>query len=335
MIHTVRFDTPCGATAFAHCGSADDRDCELGEHWIDGRFQVNRCNRCFPSDDECFKALQKGMYKASLPYMAEAHALRQRVRRREENLLARQVRKFSDANRKALRAELMDAQDGKCAYCKCDLTTPNARPQLDHVQPLAKGGTDSRENLALACGPCNNSKHTKTPKEWRRSLLRKMRKPCGEGCSVSRTSLARVNQILAVGNFRCPQCKCDVEAPAEWSLDAKGLPTIRGDCPDCGRGLFYHAAKEPCLCWSHKDEREAAIKRGDPKLVVVHLWAQRMAVIHRRDDGRWPRLEYERRTLCGIDTTKQGYANSEMHDRLGGEYERLCKRCMKSETSAK
>lgn len=44
-----------------------------------------------------------------------------------------------------------------CVYCgtKKDL-------QLEHITPVAKGGTNAFDNLAMACGSCNRSKYTKT-----------------------------------------------------------------------------------------------------------------------------------------------------------------------------
>lgn len=47
-----------------------------------------------------------------------------------------------------------------CVYCGAVATT------LDHVVPLSRGGLHSVENLVPACGPCNRSKHAKTPEEW-------------------------------------------------------------------------------------------------------------------------------------------------------------------------
>lgn len=47
----------------------------------------------------------------------------------------------------------------RCAYCGCDLSRHTAT--LDHVVPRSKGGTDSIENLVLACQPCNVQKADK------------------------------------------------------------------------------------------------------------------------------------------------------------------------------
>jgi len=50
-------------------------------------------------------------------------------------------------------------QYGKiCWYCGLDLTNGETATHLDHIVPKSKGGTDSIENLALACEFCNRAK---------------------------------------------------------------------------------------------------------------------------------------------------------------------------------
>lgn len=46
---------------------------------------------------------------------------------------------------------LIEAWDGKCAYCK--KLTPN--PTQDHVIPLSKGGQHTMDNVVPACMGCN------------------------------------------------------------------------------------------------------------------------------------------------------------------------------------
>lgn len=58
---------------------------------------------------------------------------------------------------------LYRAQNGKCAYCGCDLDTSY---HIDHIQPLSRGGSNWPTNLALACADCNHSKSNSTLSEW-------------------------------------------------------------------------------------------------------------------------------------------------------------------------
>lgn len=52
--------------------------------------------------------------------------------------------------------------EGSCAYCSTD-----AGPfEIDHMHPWSRGGSNSRDNLTLACRPCNRSKGARTINEW-------------------------------------------------------------------------------------------------------------------------------------------------------------------------
>lgn len=59
-------------------------------------------------------------------------------------------------------------QRGACAYCGAYLKEDW---QLDHVIPLARGGSNTIENVALACKECNNRKSWKTPEEWGGAII--------------------------------------------------------------------------------------------------------------------------------------------------------------------
>lgn len=100
-------------------------------------------------------------------------------------------KKWSDANIEAVRAfrqnrrarecaaegihtaadvgRLLEAQGHRCAYCK---TSVKKKRHLDHIVPLAKGGTNWPNNLQVLCPPCNQSKNAKDPIEFARELGR-------------------------------------------------------------------------------------------------------------------------------------------------------------------
>jgi len=53
---------------------------------------------------------------------------------------------------------------GICYYCGKKI--PAKELTMDHIVPLARGGTSSKGNLAACCKECNNLKKTMLPIEW-------------------------------------------------------------------------------------------------------------------------------------------------------------------------
>ena len=50
----------------------------------------------------------------------------------------------------------------RCEYCLSHQDYVMGRLQIDHVHPVAKGGSHTEDNLCLACELCNQHKWTKT-----------------------------------------------------------------------------------------------------------------------------------------------------------------------------
>lgn len=78
-------------------------------------------------------------------------------------------RKDNSASRRRRRAWLMEAQGGRCAYCREKL---GREVHIDHVMPLALGGHNRRSNLQLTCPTCNLSKGATHPVVFAQSLGR-------------------------------------------------------------------------------------------------------------------------------------------------------------------
>jgi 5-methylcytosine-specific restriction endonuclease McrA len=57
---------------------------------------------------------------------------------------------------------MLEEQEGCCIYCEVELQEYH----VDHVVSLAKGGSNSAENLVIACPLCNLSKNDKSLEEW-------------------------------------------------------------------------------------------------------------------------------------------------------------------------
>lgn len=63
---------------------------------------------------------------------------------------------------------LMEQQQGKCVYCKRELSETGY--DMDHIMPLAKGGKHEDENIQLLCPTCNGRKHAKLPEFFERQM---------------------------------------------------------------------------------------------------------------------------------------------------------------------
>jgi hypothetical protein len=51
-----------------------------------------------------------------------------------------------------------DRAGNRCEYCLAPEAFFNFSFEVEHILPRAEGGTNTRENLALACGSCNRYK---------------------------------------------------------------------------------------------------------------------------------------------------------------------------------
>lgn len=56
------------------------------------------------------------------------------------------------------KAEVARRAYGCCEYCKCQAAFSPDTFSIEHILPLARSGSQTLENLALACQGCNNRK---------------------------------------------------------------------------------------------------------------------------------------------------------------------------------
>jgi 5-methylcytosine-specific restriction endonuclease McrA len=61
--------------------------------------------------------------------------------------------------------DLLEKQKFHCAACRVDISRSDSR-HLDHIMPVAKGGSNSIENLQWLCPACNRRKGARDPAEW-------------------------------------------------------------------------------------------------------------------------------------------------------------------------
>jgi 5-methylcytosine-specific restriction endonuclease McrA len=88
------------------------------------------------------------------------------------NVRNRYARKMSapGSHTSADLAAILKAQSYRCAYCRSDLR--KAKRHVDHIQPLARGGSNGRANLQYLCAPCNFAKGARDPVEFAQELGR-------------------------------------------------------------------------------------------------------------------------------------------------------------------
>jgi len=59
---------------------------------------------------------------------------------------------------------IYERQGGKCFWCAVDL---HGHYHADHYIPVARGGLTEPANMVASCGPCNMSRGSKLPSEWK------------------------------------------------------------------------------------------------------------------------------------------------------------------------
>lgn len=87
-----------------------------------------------------------------------------------ERALQRSHTVLTEAERVKIKRQLVLRDGGfVCFYCKQDLDDAY---HIDHMNPVAKGGSSELANYALSCHQCNQEKHSKDLDEYR-AWLRK------------------------------------------------------------------------------------------------------------------------------------------------------------------
>ena len=61
-----------------------------------------------------------------------------------------------------LKNKIRQTARNRCGYCLIPQEIVSMLLEIEHLHPIAEGGTDAEENLWLACRNCNGFKHAKT-----------------------------------------------------------------------------------------------------------------------------------------------------------------------------
>lgn len=60
-----------------------------------------------------------------------------------------------------LQAKIRLSASNRCGYCRLPQAILMGKLEIEHLLPIAEGGTDTEENLWLACRDCNSFKSSK------------------------------------------------------------------------------------------------------------------------------------------------------------------------------
>lgn len=126
------------------------------EHHQANKPRLNEISRAWHHANKEYVAEYKRRRRAEVPEVSRAARARRRARKRAAG---------GSHSAKDVRA-LFASQRGRCAVCRRGLGTAY---DVDHVTPLARGGSNCRRNLQLLCGTCNRSKGSRDPIEFMQS----------------------------------------------------------------------------------------------------------------------------------------------------------------------
>lgn len=142
---------------------------------IDRRFKetnrevlAQRRREAYAADPERFRAISKNYADRNKDKLVE--------RRKEYSKRAVEVIRAAGRRKRARKrdaegnhtaadiAALKVRQRMKCATCRCCLKSSGHH--VDHIEPLARGGSNWPWNLQLLCPTCNMKKNAKDPIQW-------------------------------------------------------------------------------------------------------------------------------------------------------------------------
>lgn len=96
-------------------------------------------------------------------YLANMDAYRNRCRNRRAR-----VHGSTGSHTKEEVTAIALAQDMKCVYCRVDLADGY---HVDHIMPIALGGSNDKSNIQALCPTCNLKKGAKHPEQYARQLI--------------------------------------------------------------------------------------------------------------------------------------------------------------------
>lgn len=89
-----------------------------------------------------------------------------------ERVLPAEVRRRRRSLSMSARFHVLERDGFRCQYCGRGVPELRAGEELvvDHILPLAHGGTNDPSNLTTACSACNSGKHTRETNRFREAM---------------------------------------------------------------------------------------------------------------------------------------------------------------------
>lgn len=140
---------------------------------VGGKKQCSKCGQWFPADTDHFSRNKMGWLGLQPDCKTCASKRTRQWAQTPTGKLSRQISRnnYYSRLRNAVGSvspqeidNLFHEQGGVCFYCHKNLTDQPF--QVDHYIPISKGGTNTIDNIRIACRRCNLSKRDKLPSEW-------------------------------------------------------------------------------------------------------------------------------------------------------------------------
>lgn len=161
-----------------------------------------------------------------------------------------------------VRAAIYERDGYRCAYCSFDMRdVPRARC-LDHVVPLAGGGTNDPDNIVTACKRCNGRKGGRTPTEAGMPWPRGVNPTPDPPVNGAGTSLGQPPDIGGEGSRKGREQEGSRKG-------AEGAPAGASAAADPVADLSPDLAEAVAACRGH----EYLARMLDPAVVLIRLRA--------------------------------------------------------------
>ena len=130
--------------------------------------QCKKCDEVLPLDRDHFGSTANGGYRGVCRKCIAANS--KKWAKANPNRIAQRENRRQQLQRgfvitDELKKKLLREQRSFCALCG-DVITSIQDCDVDHLLPLAKGGTNKESNLVASHRQCNREKHAKTLREY-------------------------------------------------------------------------------------------------------------------------------------------------------------------------